>query len=115
MSMFSGIMASSCMVISPGSVTIDSYGQETPGTPVETGPYRCYFFQPTGDIINLSSGEHQKKALRLMLPASVTVTTECYVRGLSTGYSDTYRVMSVEPASCLDVLDHWECDLEVVQ
>lgn len=115
MSLFSGVMAGSCMVIVPGQNTVDEFGQEIPGTPVETGPHRCYFFQPEGAIINLMSGEHQKKSLKVMLPADVLVSVGYQIRGLSAGYQDTYSVTSVDPACNLDVLDHWECDLEKVQ
>ena len=114
MSIFSGIMASSCMVISPGVETIDTYGQLIPGVPSEAGPFMCYFFRPDGTVINLSSGEHEKMAIRVMLPASVDVNVGYHIRGMSSGYRDTYLVRAVEPASHFDVLDHWECDLEKV-
>ena len=114
MSLFSGIMAASCMIVVPGASTIDEFGQEIPGSPVETGPHRCYFFQPEGTLINLGSGEHQKTALRVMLPSSVDVSVGYHIRGLSSGYQDTYEITAVEPANHLDVLDHWECDLEKV-
>ena len=115
MSLFSGMMAGKCMVIVPGTGSIDEFGQVIPGANIEIGPYRCYFFQPSGTIIDLVSGEHQKKALRVMLPANVPLEVGDSIRGLSTGYTETYKITSVDAAYQLDVLDHWECDLERVE
>lgn len=114
MSIFAGIMAGSCMVVVPGAETIDSYGQPIPGTSQETGPYMCYFFQPDGTIIDITSGKHIKRALRVMLPSNVVLEVGNQIRGLSAGYLTSYTVLSVEPAYHLDMLDHWECDLEVI-
>ena len=114
MSIFSGIMAGSCMVIVPGTETIDEFGQPITGTEIETGPYRCYFFQPNGTVIDLQSGEHRKKNLRVMLPSNVAVEVNDTIRGRSDGYRADYRVLSVDPAYTFDVVDHWECDLQVI-
>lgn len=115
MSMFSGIMSGSCMVLVPGTTTYNEFGEPIPGSDTEAGPYKCYFFQPEGKILDVMSGQLQKKSVRVMLPASVQVSVGQKIRGLVTGYTESYSVLSVEAAHHLDVLDHWECDLEIVQ
>jgi len=115
MSLFSGIMAGSCYLLIPGSDSINEYGEVVLGSPALTGPYHCYFFRPKGTMIDLQSGEHRKKDLRIMLPAGVAVEIGDTIRGNCEGYRDDYRVTSVDPAYTYDVVDHWECDLENVE
>lgn len=115
MSLFAGIMAGSCQIVVSGAETIDEFGQPIPGADVTTGPYPCYFFQPKGSIIDIESGSHRKKNLRVMLPASVAVEVGDRIRGLCEGYETDYSVVSVDPAYTFDVVDHWECDLQEIE
>ena len=115
MSLFAGIMAGSCQIVVSGAETIDEFGQPIPGSPIISGPHPCYFFQPKGTVIDLQSGTHEKKALRVMLPAFISVKVGDVIRGMCAGYTDDYAVISVEPAYTFDILDHWECDLEIIR
>jgi len=115
MSLFAGIMAGSCQIVVSGAETIDEFGQPIPGADVTTGPYPCYFFQPKGTVIDLQSGTHEKKALRVMLPAFISVKGGDRIRGMCSGYYYDYSVISVEPGFSFDLTDYLECDLEIIR
>lgn len=114
MSLLDGIMAHQFMVVIPGTETQDEYGEVVSTPASESGPYSGLFFSPDGSIIDLTSGQHLKKNVRLMYEPSVSLKKGSQVRGLTAGYRETYTVQNVMPAHHLDILDHYESDLEIV-
>lgn len=114
-----------CRIIRPNQTSQDEYGapvytdssDNDPSGNVVTSVCKFYTDNSNSRLIDSTSGEHAVSTPCVMLPASTVINRGYTITSTETGYAHTYTVHNAEPIYRLftNTIDHYECELEVVE